>query len=363
MAQYRYLFADLLSNTVIAELPLTGVSFTQQLNTAGSFSGHLLLSGVNAYEMNVGAGTTPARTAIYVDRDGVLIWGGIIWARDYNSASQTMTLQAREFESYFEHRRITTTQAFTNVDQLTIVRTLLNNAQAVTNGNIQLQVGSETSGVLVSKTYYSYEYKTVFSAIQDLSKSDTGFDFNVYVYYDSNGNPAKLFRLGYPRFGQAYSATSTTQAVLDLPSGNIIEYEYPEDGSLVANTIYAIGAGSNEGKLIAVATDGTKIADGWPLLEDQANYSDITDATLLLNLATSQVTGVSYPPVTIKASIPTYVDPILGTYEIGDDIRIRITDDRFPTGLDTYYRLVGYNVTVGEDGPERVTMTLAISNV
>lgn len=361
MAQYRYLFADLLSNVVIAELPLTGVNFNQQLNIPGTFSGHLLLSGVNAYEMNVDAGTTPARTALYVDRDGTLIWGGIIWSRDYNSSSQTLTIQAREFESYFEHRRITTTQAFNNVDQLTIVRTLINNAQAATNGNIQLQVGTETSGVLVSRTYYSYEYKGVFSAIQDLSKSDTGFDFNIYVYYDSNGNPAKLLRLGYPRLGVAYSATSTTQPIIDLPSGNIIEYQYPEDGELVANTIYALGAGSNEGKLIETAVDTTKLLAGWPLLETQANYSDITDATLLQNLATSQVNTVSFPPVTIKAVIPTYVDPILGSYEIGDDIRIRITDDRFPLGLDTYYRLVGYNVTVGEDGPERVTMTLSLS--
>lgn len=45
---YRYLFVDLLSNTIIGELPLTGVSFTQQLNQPGTFQGHLLLSGINA---------------------------------------------------------------------------------------------------------------------------------------------------------------------------------------------------------------------------------------------------------------------------------------------------------------------------
>jgi hypothetical protein len=39
---YRYLFVDLLSNTIIGELPLTSVSFTQQLNQPGSFQGHLL---------------------------------------------------------------------------------------------------------------------------------------------------------------------------------------------------------------------------------------------------------------------------------------------------------------------------------
>ena len=362
MAQYRYLFTDLLSNTVIAELPLTGVNFTQQLNAAGTFTGHLLLSGVNAVAMNVTAGTIPARTGVYVDRDGTLVWGGIIWSRDYSSSGQTLTIQAREFESYFERRRITSTVAFTTTDQLAIVRSLVNTAQAATNGNIGITVGSETSSVLVSRTYDGYELKSVFSAITDLSKSQQGFDFNIYIYYDSNGNPARTLRLGYPRYGKIYSSTSTTQAVLDLPSGNIVEYEYPEDGATTANTIYALGAGSNEGKLIATVQDATKISTGWPLLEDQANYSDITDSTLLTNLATSQVNTVSTPPITMKVIITTYNDPILGSYEVGDDIRIRITDDRFPTGLDTYYRLVAYNVTVGENGPERVTMTLTQSS-
>lgn len=361
MASYRYLFADLLTNSILAELPITGVNFTQQLNSIGTLTGHLLLSGVDSTTTNVINATIPGRTAIYVDRDGALVWGGIIWNRTFTSKDQVLNISAREFESYFEKRVITSTTAYTNTDQLTIAQALITNAQAISGGNIGVSVGTETSGVLISKTYYGYELKNVFSAIQDLSKSNAGFDFNVYVYYDSNNNPAKLLRLGYPRYGKTYSSTSVSQPVIELP-GNIVAYEYPEDGTGTANYVYATGAGSNEGKTISTAIDGTKIAAGWPVLEMAANYSDQTDATLLGNLAAGQVAAISSPPVRIKAVIPTYADPIFGTYEIGDDIRIRITDDRFPTGLDTYYRLTAYNVTVGEDGPEEVTLTLAIAN-
>ena len=73
---YRYLFADLLTNDILGELPLTGVSFNQQLNQAGTLQGHLLLSGVNSAGLNVPDATIPARTAIYVDRNGSLVWGG-----------------------------------------------------------------------------------------------------------------------------------------------------------------------------------------------------------------------------------------------------------------------------------------------
>jgi hypothetical protein len=358
MANYRYLFADLLTNSILAELPLTNVNFTQQLNTAGTFTGELLLSGINTANLNVNNGTIPARTALYVDRDGVLVWGGIIWNREYTSANQTVKITAREFESYFERRRITSDAVFTNTDQLTAVQSVVNTAQSAANGNIGITVGTETSGVLISRTIYGYEYKTVFSFIQDLSRSTNGFDFNVYVYYDSNGNPAKLLRLGYPRYGRVYSSTDSTIPVLELPA-NMIEYSYPEDGSIAVNTLYALGAGSNPGKLLSTAIDGTKIAAGWPLLEDQANYSDVADSTLLTNLANGQVAVTSYPPITLKVAISTYVDPIFGSYEIGDDARVRILDDRFPTQLDTVFRIVAYNVSVGEsNSAEIVTITL-----
>lgn len=139
----------------------------------------------------------------------------------------------------------------------------------------------------------------------------------------------------------------------------MVEYEYPEDGSIVGNRLYALGAGSNEGKLISVAEDTPKFLDGWALLDITANYSDITDQTVLDNLASAQVTAVSYPPTVLKIVVPAYVNPEFGTYEVGDDARVIITDSRFPNTLDEIYRIVGLSVQPGENGPERVTLTLA----
>ena len=154
--QYRYLFADLLTNDILAELPLTGVTFTQVLNSPGSLNARLLISDVREDQYDIEGSTIPARTAIYVDRDGVLVWGGIIWLRRYNSETQTIDITAREFLSYLESRRVATSQAFNNVDQLTVAQSLLNTAQSATNGNIGLIVPTNTSGVLVSRVFYGY---------------------------------------------------------------------------------------------------------------------------------------------------------------------------------------------------------------
>jgi hypothetical protein len=359
---YRYLFVNLSDDTVIAELPLTGVGFTQQLNQAGTFSGHILLSGVNAYDFNIDASTIPGKCAVYVDRDGILVWGGVIWARQYNSTSQTLTVTAREWISYFEHRRITADVDFENIDQLVISKTLIENAQAATYGNINVGYNSEgqtTSGILVDRIYYNYELKSVFQAIQDLSRQSDGFDFHIDVAYDNiTGLPTKYFNTYFPRSGLVYSAGDIDVPVFIFPAGNMVEYEYPEDGAAVANSIYALGAGSNEGKLISNAQDAPKFAEGWALLENVANYSDITDQTVLDNLATAQVIANSYPPVVLRVVVPAFENPVFGTYEIGDDARVIIQDNRFPTGLDEIYRLVGVSVQPGENGPERVTLTL-----
>jgi hypothetical protein len=357
---YRYLFADLLTNEIVAELPITGVSFTQQLNQAGAFSAHLLLSGVNTYGYNVDAATTPTRNAIYVDRNGILVWGGVIWSRSYNSADQVLNITAREFESYFEHRLISTTEAFTNADQLLIARTLIDNAQALPSGDIGVITNSETSGVLIDRVYYDYEYKNVYAAIQDLSKQDDGFDFNITVEYDNVTNiPKKTLVLGYPRTGNVDSGVGDIQTpVFIFPAGNIVQYDYPEDGSIVSNNLYVTGAGSNEGKLLSNAQDAASITAGFPLLDATVSYSDITDQTVLNELAIAQVIALATPPPIISIVVPAFVTPEYGTYDIGDDARLIIIDERFPDGLDAVYRIVGLNVLPGEDGPERVTITL-----
>lgn len=363
MTTYRYLFADLLTNQVIGELPLTGVNFTQQLNTIGTFTGRLLLSGVNSAALNVANSTIPAKTAVYVDRDGVLVWGGVLWGRPYKSDSQTLEFQAQEFESYFNKRRVTVTQAFTATDQFTIAQWLINTAQTATGGNIGVVVPTNTSGVNVSRTYYSYERKNVYQALLDLSRAENGFDFNIQVAYDTNYNPQKTLVLSYPRSGTAYSVSNPTAPVFEFPAGNMVLYELEENGSLSANTVYAMGAGSNEGKLIATGQETTYLSAGWPLLEEVANYSDYTDTTLLQQLADAQSLATAYPPTTFKIVYPPAQNPVFGTYNLGDDCRLRILDDRFPTGLDAAYRIVAINVQPGEDGPERATLTLTQATV
>lgn len=358
--EYRYLFADLLTNQIYAELPLTGVSFGQELNTAGSFSGSLLLTDVKIDSYNIASYTNPARTAIYVDRNGTIVWAGVLWSRDYDSVSQKITFQAREFESYFEKRRIVTTYTATNVDQFTVVEDLFNQIQSVSGGNIGLVIPTNTSGVLVTKTYNDYEQKPLTEAVYELSRSNTGFDWNIDVNYDSSYNIVKTLELAYPRRGTKMVANGVNNIVLEFP-GSIVSYKYPEDGSSVATRMYGVGAGTGPGKTLSTQSSTDQLAAGWPLIEQSVSYTDYTDQTLLDNITLASLNAVINPIVVMEVITEAYNVPILGAFRTGDDVRVRITDPWFPTTLDVTRRISKYTVTPGEAGPERITFSLVVT--
>lgn len=102
---YRYFLTDLLTNTVISEVPFKNVSYERVNRRAGTFSGTIpfveATKGLDLYEA-----TMPGRTGIYVMRNNVCVWGGILWARTYNVESQELSVDGAEFTSYFYHRQI-----------------------------------------------------------------------------------------------------------------------------------------------------------------------------------------------------------------------------------------------------------------
>lgn len=104
-ATYRYFVVNLVTNQQIAEIPFKGVSYQRALKGAGSFSGNIAVNPETEH-LQVYESTMPGRTALYVVRDGVCVWGGIIWSRSYNVNDRVLNVSASEFTSYFYHRRI-----------------------------------------------------------------------------------------------------------------------------------------------------------------------------------------------------------------------------------------------------------------
>lgn len=102
---YRYFTVDLLSNALLAEIPFKGVSYERALKGAGAFSGTVpVISTTNS--MDLYESTMPGKTALYIVRDNVCVWGGILWSRSYDVVSRVLSVSASEFTSYLYHRHV-----------------------------------------------------------------------------------------------------------------------------------------------------------------------------------------------------------------------------------------------------------------
>lgn len=344
-AEYNYLTADLRTNTILGTVPVEGVSFDCILNGTGNgmFSTHLdndLLS-----DDLIIANTIPAKTAIYVYRDDVIVWGGIIWNRWYQAQAKSLQFNAQTFESYAYRRvRRPLVPETYNTGQCLIIDDLWDKMQSL-NPYSDIGVNPETSfpgsDVVRTITLYPWDLKTYGETIEYLTSFDNGCDYNIRVE-DVSGVPTKTLDLWYPRLGS--SSITTTNNVLDYP-GNIKSWYYTENGAEGNTKYFAAGDGDGKGKVIGTAEDTTKMSvDGYPRLDKAFAVSDVTLQATADRKATAALMRGPVPQEKWQFMISGDEIPKLGDFAIGDSFLVNIEDPRFPTGKTTTIRVVGWSV-------------------
>src|SRR4051794_13975626 len=158
MSTYRYILADLLTNNVLLELPFKGATFSRKLNGAGNATFVFQLDSTGYDNQLILDSTITGRTAIYVERNNALVWGGILWTRLYESEGKTVQFTAQTFESYLYKQTVEATQAFVNVDQRNILALMISNMQAKPYANIGITVPTTFPTVIArSTTFWDYE--------------------------------------------------------------------------------------------------------------------------------------------------------------------------------------------------------------
>jgi hypothetical protein len=359
---YTYLIADLRTGAILDELPLSGVQFDKKLNDAGTLRGQLRVDDPEIRIREPRLLAEPGRTALYVDRGGDLVWGGIVWTSRYSSAGGVLELTAADFLSYFDHRLVldpadlSRPVSFTGTDQLAVARGLLAQAQTPEAGDLGVVVtGPGSSGVLRTVSYASADLKSVAEVLRDLADTDDGFDFAFDVRYDESGQPERLLRLGYPRLGSAGAGAYVWEH-----GANLVDFVWPSDAASMATRVLGMG-NADAGGVPVVRSDPGATAGGWPLLEAAAAPVDTTDAAMLAAHVAGELAARRRPVVLPELTVRADLDPVVGSYSVGDDARIVVADPFFAGDqLDVTVRLLGLSVTPGDDaGQEEVVLTVA----
>jgi hypothetical protein len=356
MAQYRYLFTNLLTGTVTVELPLYGVSFSRRLNRAGNCTFSFPLDSEGFVNQTVVESTTPGSTGFYIERNGSLVWGGVVWSRTYQSQAKSLSFTGQTFESFLYKQFIEETLTYTATDQRNILIALINYMQGKTNADVGIAVPSSfTSNITRTVTFPDYEVWSIGKAIESLVSYSNGFDYTLDVRYDSNGDP-EIFLATDDVLGQDIESTGM---ILEYP-GNIRNYWYPENAAEAATSVLGVGAGEGSAMLRSKATNTDMLGYGYPDIQSVYTNKDV-QLQATLDSQTLQRGTLLTPPI----SIPTIelnpdFEPTFGSFQLGDYSNLYIRDPRFPSGLEQSVRVVGFSARPTEsDQQEELKLVLA----
>lgn len=377
---YTYLFTDLRTDALLAELPLSQVSYSYELNGIGTLRATIPYNAETLL-LDPETASEPGRTVVYVDRDGVLVWGGIIWTRTLATGGKT--IQAAELMSYFQHRYVkktlsTDTSLLTDPryvdqggqrlygDQKWIVWSLLRYAQDQTGGNIGLDLNplvGTPHGITRTATYFGYERPEIYKAIAELAAADDGFDFGVELGWtpSANNEPSTRYRrvrTWYPRRGRTASESGLVFSK-GGGHGSILRYDWPEDGTALVTEMSGLGAGTGEARIVRTASATDMIGAGWPLLEGVETYEGVTDEAQVQGLTNAELAARSQATKVPTFEVSADADPAFGSYSVGDEALFVIDPEpQMPVGREGVLRIVGIENT-SVNGPERVRLTCA----
>jgi hypothetical protein len=363
MAVYTFLLVDMVSGQVTGAVPLLDVFLSRDLLGNDSLTGSLALADPSVQASGPHSLTSESRTAVYVDRDGRLLFGGPIWKRLWDSNTKLLQIQAEGWMSYLNRRIILQDSTYTNVDELTIAAALVTQMQVGVNDNVHIIVPNLLSGEPRTITYLATDRKSYGQALVELATLLDGFDVGFEATY-VGGVPTPNLILGYPRRGASYLTGTVGAAVLEYP-GNVSSYRWPIDGTLLATQVIVDGQGSGGANPSAIQQNAGLLQSGYPGLDRAFSYSDLTDQAQVTSHVQAQAAAWAQPTAFPEVRVRAELDPILGSYTVGDDIRLILTDPWFPAlqngaaGLDMALRIIKLDIQVQtRDQPEMVIVTL-----
>jgi hypothetical protein len=140
------------------------------------------------------------------------------------------------------------------------------------------------------------------------------------------------------------------------------DFTWPQDYQQACTTLMETGGGS--GQVAPAITVQSGVPTGGlgrsPRFDKVIQHSNVTSPEWLRTLAQGEAMryagAVVTPTVTLRTADPT--NP-LGTWIPGDDVRLFAEPfELYPDGIDEFWRVVAYAVTVPDDGVPTVTLTL-----
>jgi hypothetical protein len=361
-----YLFTDNFGNR-IATLPLTSVTWSYQLCGAGQMSGTLAVEDPRVQRLPWQTATSPNLACAWVDVNGALVWGGRVTSHDYDSGAGTVKVGATDFVSYLAQRlqaadySTTWSTVASQAGAAQIAYRILSDVLAVPDSlPVAVSVPAPTPAqYAVTLAAPISQRQTADSLVSMLSRLgyQVGFDYACDVAY-AGGVPTATITLSYPRRGRVAGSTGLVVNTGAAHTG----LRWTVDGTRQA-TVVSEMATSGGGVPATGVWEPAMSTYKYPLLEAVTSHTMFSaaqsPATVLQAFVENDLMLYAFPVVNPQITVPTFANPPIGSWIVGDDVRVIVpkragggppTSPRFPNGLDVYLRMVKATVTIPDAG-------------
>ena len=349
---YRYLFVDARTGAEQAELKMADVTYELTVNQPGTWSGNVILDD-DVSSTVVENATAPRKRCIYIYRDGVLLYGGMVWSRRYNRSTRRYEVAGGDWLSYLAQRALRadpTLKILRDVDVYAGVRRLWSamNSQGRGIGLVARSAGGGTEAVSEVRVE-RWDPRNFFSVLGDYSGNWDAFEIAARTVVKGATGIERQFYVQAPRID-----TAGNPHVFD---GSLIDLDYSADGGNSFSTVIAIGAGAGSGRLITTVSDTRSASSVYPTLETITNHDNVYERDQLMDLANHDLKFFRDDHIMPTIRVTSDGPPELGDYEVGDWAVVRL-DNLDILGTEYRGRIVGVRVAIEET--ERIEIKLSL---
>lgn len=294
--------------------------------------------------------TTPWRMSLVICWDGTPMFAGPFVTRQWDKTATTFN--AVGIRSIFQKRKAHTwatplgsqTISYTNKSLASIAQALAVVGTSHPGGSLPIvfpatEVDADPTHV---RTYPGYELKNISDIWTLLTGVKNGPDIDFAPSWTDGTQTAiqwtmRLGTLAQPQLFQPQQVSFDASS----PQSSVSDLSYVEDCSALTTTQWAGGAGSDVGILMSQNTSSFLVSNGYPLLEEETNYRTVTDQATLDTYAAGDLILHSAPVVQWTLSVDALQPPVMSSYNIGDQARVRVYQHIWIPDGDYAMRILG----------------------
>ncbi|CUW30080.1 hypothetical protein [Streptomyces reticuli] len=342
-AKYTVLHTNLKTGSVVARLPVTGISFTHTLNAAGTATVGIPLFAPEADP----AVLSPGISGLVIVRDGAPVWGGIIWTASADIAAGTLTLGASGYHSHYKGRIFVNGWTARTVEQADLLKAWFAYFNA-DNGIGTATDAIKPTGAKRTTVWTRYELKNAGEAIEELADNINGFNFR-YVPYWVTPN----VKVGH-RFVMTSRSGSSTRTLTHRVTCDVTRVGY--DSTALCTVAYATGADKGNGEKLVGIFENTELATRMPERVTVGTYQDVKETQTLIGKAQATVNAGSAPAAIPELTLyPGQYGPL--DFVPGDYVAVD-ADAGYVAFLDEF-AVTECATTVDVNGTESIRLALA----